>query len=63
MGACRKISYYIGREAMVSTARIPSMWVWREGLFAFMLHNAERSAAYFCIPAAQVVEMGIEIEI
>ncbi len=25
--------------------------------------NAERSAAYFCIPAAQVVEIGIEIEI
>jgi KUP system potassium uptake protein len=62
-GSLSKISYYIGREAMVSTARIPSMWVWREGLFAFMLHNAERSAAYFCIPAAQVVEMGIEIEI
>jgi K+ transporter len=32
-------------------------------LFAFMLHNAERSAAYFRIPAAQVVETGIEIEI
>jgi KUP system potassium uptake protein len=62
-GSLSKISYYIGREAMVSTARIPSMLVWREGLFAFMLHNAERSAAYFCIPAAQVVEMGIEIEI
>jgi len=28
-----------------------------------MLHNAERSAAYFCIPAAQVVEIAIEIEI
>jgi hypothetical protein len=28
-----------------------------------MLHNAERSGAYFCIPAPQVVEMGIDIEI
>jgi KUP system potassium uptake protein len=62
-GSLSKISYYIGREAIISTARIPGMWAWREGLFAFMLHNAERSAAYFCIPAAQVVEMGIEIEI
>jgi KUP system potassium uptake protein len=39
------------------------MWVWREALFAFMQRNAERSAAYFWIPAAQVVEIGIEIEI
>jgi KUP system potassium uptake protein len=39
------------------------MWVWREALFAFMQRNAERSAAYFGIPTAQVVEIGIEIEI
>jgi KUP system potassium uptake protein len=39
------------------------MWVWREALYAFMQRNAERSAAYFCIPAAQVVEIGIELEI
>jgi len=39
------------------------MWVWREALFAFMQRNAERSAAYFWIPAARVVEIGIEIEI
>jgi KUP system potassium uptake protein len=39
------------------------MWVWRESLYAFMQRNAERSAAYFCIPATQVVEIGIEIEI
>jgi len=39
------------------------MWVWREMLFAFMQRNPKRSAAYFKIPAAQVVEIGIEIEI
>jgi K+ transporter len=37
--------------------------VWREGLYAFMQRNVEPSAAYFCIPVSQVVEMGIEIEI
>ena len=36
---------------------------WRERLYAFMQRNAERSAANFCIPVAQVVEMGIEMEI
>ncbi|MFL6796184.1 MAG: potassium transporter Kup [Xanthobacteraceae bacterium] len=62
-GRLDDISYYIGRETVIPTARIPGMWVWREALFSFMQRNAERSAAYFCIPAAQVVEIGIEIEI
>ena len=39
------------------------MAVWREHLFAFMQRNAERSAAHFHIPAKQVVEVGVEIEI
>jgi KUP system potassium uptake protein len=58
-----QVSYYIGRETIIPTAHIPGMWVWRETLYAFMQRNAERSAAYFCIPAAQVVEIGIEMEI
>jgi KUP system potassium uptake protein len=62
-GKLHEISYYIGRETIIPTAQIPGMWVWREALFSFMQRNAERSAAYFCIPAAQVVEVGIEIEI
>ena len=62
-GNLAKISYYIGRETIVPTERIPGMLVWREGLYAFMQRNAERPDAYFCIPAAQVVEIGIEIEI
>jgi KUP system potassium uptake protein len=58
-----RVSYYIGRETVIPTEHIPGMWVWREAVYAFMQRNAERSAAYFCIPAAQVVEIGIEIEI
>ena len=56
-------SYYIGRETIIPTTHIPGMWVWRESVYAFMQRNAERSAAYFGIPTAQVVEIGIEIEI
>jgi KUP system potassium uptake protein len=62
-GKLAEVSYYIGRETIIPTERIPGMWVWREAFYAFMQRNAERSAAYFCIPAAQVVEIGIEIEI
>jgi KUP system potassium uptake protein len=62
-GNLSEVSYYIGRETIIPTAAIPGMWIWRESLYAFMQRNAERSAAYFCIPATQVVELGIEIEI
>ena len=36
---------------------------WRETLFAFLQRNAERSAAFFGVPAGQVVEFGTELEI
>jgi KUP system potassium uptake protein len=39
------------------------MALWRERLFAFMQRNAERTAAYFCIPAERVIEVGTELEI
>ena len=39
------------------------MWLWRETLFAFLQRNAERSAAFFGVPAGQVVEFGTELEI
>jgi KUP system potassium uptake protein len=61
-GDLTEVSYYIGRETVIPTT-LPGMWMWREAIYAFMQRNAERSAAYFCIPAAQVVEIGIEIEI
>ncbi|MBZ6078099.1 KUP/HAK/KT family potassium transporter [Microvirga sp. WGZ8] len=57
------LSYYIGRETIIPTEHVRGMAVWREALFAFMQRNAERSAAYFQIPARQVVEVGTEIEI
>ena len=57
------ISYYLGRETVIPTDQTPGMAVWREQLYSFMQRNAERSAAYFCVPTSQVVELGLEIEI
>lgn len=62
-GKLNEISYYLGSETIVPAPGIPGMWIWREALYSFMLRNAQRSAAYFGIPAAQVVEIGLEIEI
>jgi KUP system potassium uptake protein len=58
-----EVTYYLRRETVVPTARIPGMAVWREELFAAMHLNANRSAAYFRLPAGQVVEVGLEVEI
>lgn len=57
------ITYYLRRETVMPTAHIPGMAVWREEVFAAMHLNANRSAAYFCLPTAQVVEVGLEVEI
>ena len=57
------ITYYVGRETVLPSARVPGMAVWREQVFAAMQRNAERSANYFCIPGGQAVEVGFEVEI
>ncbi len=59
----REITYYLGRLTILPTRKVPGMAVWREEIFVALNRNAERSAAYFCIPARQVVEIGTEIEI
>ena len=50
-------------ETIIPREDIPGMWVWRETIFAFLQRNAERTAAFFDVPARQVVEFGTEIEI
>jgi KUP system potassium uptake protein len=59
----REVTYYLGRETIIPTKRRRGMAVWREQLYALLSRNAERSAAYFCCPARQVVEIGTELEI
>ena len=58
-----QLTYFIGRETIIPSEHVHGMAVWREALFSFMQRNAERSAAYFQVPASQVVEVGTEIEI
>ncbi|WP_375465837.1 potassium transporter Kup [uncultured Methylobacterium sp.] len=57
------MTYFVGHEAIIPSTKNPGMSGWREGLFAFMNRNAERTGAHFGIPAQQVVEVGTEIEI
>ena len=55
--------YYTGHETIIPSGRRPDLPRWREALFAFMHHNAQRPGAYFKIPGAQIMEIGIEFEI
>ena len=58
------ISYVVGRETVIPTKQRGSdMARWREAIFAFMQRNSEASAVYFGVPADQVIELGLEIDI
>jgi KUP system potassium uptake protein len=57
------VTYYLGRETLVSTRRWPSMWGWRENLFAFMSRNAIRATDFYQIPPDRTVELGLRLRL
>ena len=59
----QNITYYFRRVMVIPSGNGPGMAVWRKSLFATMHLNANLPAAYFGVPAAQVVEVGLEVEI
>ena len=58
-----RVTYYTGHETIIPSGRRSGMARWREELFAFMHHNAQRPGAFFMIPSAQIMEIGVEFEI
>ena len=58
-----KVIYYTGHETIIPSGRRPELARWREAIFAFMHHNAQRPGAYFKIPGTQILEIGVEFEI
>ena len=57
-----KISFFVGRANVKSTAR-PGMARWRERLFAGLTRLATRPTEFFRIPPDRVLELGSEVEI
>jgi KUP system potassium uptake protein len=57
------ITYYFRRVMVIPTGKASGMAMWRKSLFATMHLNANLPAAYFGVPPAQVVEVGVEVEI
>jgi KUP system potassium uptake protein len=58
-----KTTYYLARETLIPTTRVPGMMIWREKLFALMSRNALRATIFYNIPPERVVELGIQVEI
>lgn len=57
-----KATYILGRENLIPTRR-QGMALWRERLFTMISQNAGSAADYFSLPADQVVEVGIRIDL
>lgn len=55
-------TFFLGRETLIPTER-PGMARWREKLFGFLSRNAARATAFFRIPADQVFEVGVQVEL
>jgi KUP system potassium uptake protein len=55
-------TYFIGRETFL-VGKGGRLGVVAEGLFAFLARNARSATSWFGIPADQVVELGMEIDL
>jgi KUP system potassium uptake protein len=56
------VSFFVGKETLLATPR-SGMYMWRESLFAFMSRNAQSAIWFFKLPAEQVVEVGVQVEL
>ncbi len=56
------VTFFLGQER-VQPARHPAMSLWREKLFAFMQLNSTSATSFYEVPADQVVELGVRVEL
>ncbi len=59
----KDITYYVGRSLPTPSRRSKGMARWRKKLFIFMSRNSTASMTLLKIPPAQIVELGLEMEI
>ncbi len=55
-------TFFLGKETIIATHN-RGMAIWREKLFSFMSKNSEGAIIFYNIPRAQVVELGVQIEL
>jgi KUP system potassium uptake protein len=55
-------TFFLSRVNSIATPK-PGMALWRERLFVFLSRNSQRASSFFHLPAEQVVEIGVVVEI
>ena len=55
-------TFFLSRLTFLATPK-PGMAIWRENIFVFLSRNTQRASSYFHIPAEQVIEIGLVLEI
>ena len=63
LGDLEQVTYYTGHETICPLGRRREMSPWRERVFVLMNKISQRPGAYFRIPSAQIMEIGVEFEI
>ena len=59
-----RVTYYTGHETDHSGGTAQPKWpAGAKSVFTLMHRNAQRPGAYFHIPTAQIMEIGVEFEI
>ncbi len=56
-----RTTYFLSRETVIPS-KMDGMARWREGLFAFMLKNANGNLRFFKLPFNRVIELGTQVE-
>jgi KUP system potassium uptake protein len=56
-------SFFLGRQKLIPSKKVPGMALWREKLFAWMLKNSESAMEFFRLPTNRVVELGSQLQI
>ena len=56
-------SFFLGRQKLIPSNKVPGMALWREKLFALMLKSSESAMEFFKLPTNRVVELGSQLRI
>ena len=57
------VTYYVSRTSVIPGRKTGGMMTWRDRLFAYMVRNSRHATELFQIPAARVVEIGLQLGI
>ena len=56
-------SFFLGRQKLIASKKVPGMPLWREKLFAWMLKSSESAMEFFKLPTNRVIELGSQLQI